>query len=110
MEIKRGIAVSPGVAIGPALVLDAEAYLIPQRYVEGDLAVAELTRLKEALAAAAAEARANQQAVSEQLGPQMGAVFGAHALLLEDPSLTKEIQRLIQEKDLAAEFALTTAI
>ena len=31
MEIKRGIAVSPGVAIGPALVLDSEWFRIPQR-------------------------------------------------------------------------------
>ena len=34
MEIKRGIPVSPGVAIGPALVLDTEWFRIPQRSVE----------------------------------------------------------------------------
>ena len=33
MEIKRGIAVSPGVAIGPALVLDTEGFRIPQRTI-----------------------------------------------------------------------------
>ncbi len=36
MEIKRGIPVSPGVAIGPALVLDTEGFRIPQRFVDGD--------------------------------------------------------------------------
>ena len=34
MEIKRGIPVSAGVAIGPALVLDTEFYRIPQRTVD----------------------------------------------------------------------------
>ena len=33
MEIKRGIAVSPGVAIGPALVVDTEGLCIPRRSV-----------------------------------------------------------------------------
>ena len=34
MEIKRGIAVSPGVAIGPALVVDTEGFRIPKRMIE----------------------------------------------------------------------------
>ncbi len=53
MEIKRGIAVSPGVAIGPALVLDTEWYRIPQRFIEPDQSQAEVARLQEALNAAA---------------------------------------------------------
>ena len=56
MEIKRGIPVSPGVAIGPALVLDTEWFRIPQRYVEGDRLAEEIQRLRQALAAAAREA------------------------------------------------------
>ena len=53
MEIKRGIPVSPGVAIGPALVLDTEGFRIPQRFIEGDRAEAEILRLHEALQAGA---------------------------------------------------------
>ena len=34
MEIKKGIAVSPGVAIGPAVVLEAEEYRIRSKNVE----------------------------------------------------------------------------
>ena len=34
MEIKRGIAVSPGVAIGPALVVDTEGCRIPRRNID----------------------------------------------------------------------------
>ena len=51
MEIKRGIAVSPGVAIGPALVLDTEWFRIPQRFVEAEQVAAEVVRLREALEA-----------------------------------------------------------
>ena len=53
MEIKRGIPVSPGVAIGPALVLDTEGFRIPQREIEKKQRKEEVARLREALKAAA---------------------------------------------------------
>ena len=80
MEIKRGIAVSPGVAIGPALVLDTEWFRIPQRFVAADQIEDEVRRLRQALARRRPETRDNQEAVSAKLGPQYGAIFGAHAL------------------------------
>jgi phosphotransferase system enzyme I (PtsI) len=107
MEIKRGIAVSPGVAIGPALVLDTESFRIPQRFVAGPRLAEESQRLEEALKAAAAEARQNQETVSTQLGPQYGAIFGAHALLIEDPALVREIERLMHEQAYTAEYAVS---
>src|SRR5438552_1298043 len=110
MEIKRGIPVSPGVAIGPALVLDTDWFRIPQRTVAPEAVPEELRRLHEALAAAAADAREQQQTITERLGKQYGAVFGAHALLVEDPSLTREVEALIQEQLFAAEYAVSRVI
>jgi phosphotransferase system enzyme I (PtsI) len=107
MEIKRGIAVSPGVALGPALVLDTESFRIPQRFVEGNQLEEELARLGLALAAAAQEARNNQQAVTDKLGRQYGAIFAAHALLLEDPTLSHEIKDLIRTQGFSAEYAVS---
>src|SRR5262245_31402850 len=107
MEIKRGIPVSPGVAIGPALMLDTESYRIPQRHVEPRLAEEEVRRLRQALAAAVAEARGSQQAITDRLGKQYGAIFGAHALLMEDPTLAREIEALIRDEDYAAEYAVS---
>jgi phosphotransferase system enzyme I (PtsI) len=107
MEIKRGIAVSPGVAIGPALVRDTEWFRIPQRFIAGDGKEEEIERLREALATAAQEARANQKAVTEKLGRQYGAVFGAHAQLIADPTLATEIENLIRHQSHAAEYAVS---
>ncbi len=110
MEIKRGIAVSPGVAIGPALVLDTEWFRIPQRYVAGDGLAEEVRRLHQALATAAQEARDHQRAISDKLGKQYGAIFGAHALLIEDPTLAREVESLIREQGYAAEYAVSRVI
>ena len=110
MDIKRGIAASPGVAIGPALVLDAEWYRLPQRFIDPDHADAEVERLGQALRLATAEARANQEAVSAKLGPQYGAIFGAHALMLADPALAREVEALIRTQHFAAEYAVSRVI
>ncbi len=107
MEIKRGIPVSPGVAIGPALVLDTELFRIPKRSIPEVSVQEEMDRLRKALAAAAAEARQNQDAVAEKLGRQYGAVFGAHALMIEDPTLAGEIEGLIRDQGHAAEYAVS---
>jgi len=107
MEIKRGIPVSPGVAIGSALVLDTELFRIPHRSIEDHSVEEEVARLREALAAAAAEARQHQQAISEKLGRQYGAIFGAHALMIEDATLAGEIEGLIREQGHAAEYAVS---
>lgn len=106
MEIKRGIPVSPGVAIGPALVVDLEGYRIPQRFVDKDCQAKELARLRQALAAAARQARDNQHAIAAKLGKQYGGIFAFQALLLEDAELVGEMEKLINNQGASAEYAV----
>jgi phosphotransferase system enzyme I (PtsI) len=107
MEIKRGIAVSPGVAIGPALVLDSEWFRIPRRGIEAERVDEEIERLHRGLADAARETRENQNAVAAKLGPQYGAIFGAHAVLLTDPGLAREVEEHIRKLHHSAEYAVS---
>ncbi len=108
MEIKRGIAVSPGVAIGPALVLDTEWFRIPAALHRPPTRPRpRCQRLHQALDQAAGETRANQEAVAAKLGQQYGAIFGAHALMLSDPTLAQEIEALIRTDHFAAEYAVS---
>ena len=53
MEILRGIPVSNGVALGPALVLNAEGFRIPQQHVALKQVEGEIDRLRAALTASA---------------------------------------------------------
>jgi phosphotransferase system enzyme I (PtsI) len=107
MEIKRGIAVSPGVAIGPALVVDTEGFRISRRTVAREEVEDEITRLRAALAGAALEARETQADISTKLGKQYGAIFAAHALLIEDPELVRELEQLVRGKQLSAAYAVS---
>ncbi|NBT13957.1 MAG: phosphoenolpyruvate--protein phosphotransferase, partial [Planctomycetia bacterium] len=68
----QGIAVSPGVTIGEALVLDSEGFRIPRRFVERSAVDTELERLKHAVAETAREIERNRDAVRAELGEQVG--------------------------------------
>lgn len=110
MDIQRGIAVAPGVAIGPALILDTEGYRIAERTLPAERVLAEVARLRKALHDAAAEAEQTQARVGAQLGAQYGAIFGAHALLLADPALATELEALIRTERYTAEYAVSRVI
>ena len=107
MEIKRGIPVSPGVAIGPALVVDTEGIRIPRRFIDKTQSHHEIERLRHALEEAVADAHGKRDAISEKLGKQYGAIFAAHAMLIEDPELVREIEQLITQKNFGAEYAVS---
>jgi phosphoenolpyruvate-protein phosphotransferase (PTS system enzyme I) len=106
----RGIPVSAGVAIGPALVLDAEGVRIPQRRVPPEQVESEITRLHAALAAAAFEANQTQRDITARLGAKYGSIFAAHALIFEDPDFLADLDTLVRTERFAAEYAVSRAI
>lgn len=110
MQIKRGIAVSPGVAIGPAMLLSTEWFQIPQKKIPPLQREAEAQRLRQGLKEAAEDAIRHQEVVGEKLGPSYTAILGAHVLMIEDPGLTKEAQRLILKEGFTAEQAVSRVL
>ncbi|MER3415174.1 MAG: phosphoenolpyruvate--protein phosphotransferase [Gemmataceae bacterium] len=110
MEIKKGIAVSPGVAIGPAFLLDAEGLQVRERFIAPGSYPRELERLENALRAAADDARREQARVAEKMGTQYAAIFAAHAMMIEDPGFRQEIQSLIRDQGYTAEYAVSRVV
>ncbi len=110
MEIRRGIAVSPGVAIGPALVLDTEGILIPIRTVSPAEVEGEVRRLRTALAAASRLAQEKHRTLSAKLGKEIAEIFEAHAGLYEDPKLVRDAESLIRANNYSAEYGVSRAV
>ncbi|MGD9720465.1 MAG: phosphoenolpyruvate--protein phosphotransferase [Pirellulales bacterium] len=110
MQKLQGIAVSPGVAVGEALVMDNEGFRIPRRFVARDAVEHELERLQAAMAAAGAEIERNRAAVSRELGDQYAAVFSAHLQMLRDPTLWAELEGMIRERHYSPEYAVSRAL
>jgi phosphotransferase system enzyme I (PtsI) len=110
MQKLQGIAVSPGVAVGEALVTDNEGFRIPRRFVARDAVDHELERLEAAMAAAGAEIERNRAAVARELGDQYAAVFSAHLQMLRDPALRAELDSMIRERHYSPEYAVSRAL
>jgi phosphotransferase system enzyme I (PtsI) len=110
MERLQGIAVSPGVAIGEALVVDNEGFRIPRRFLPRDAVEEELQRLKRALEAAAAEVDRNRSRVADQLGDEYAAIFSAHLQMLHDRRLREEIEDMIRSRHYSPEYSVSRAL
>src|SRR3990170_6238142 len=110
MERLQGIAVSPGVAIGEALVMDNEGFRIPRRFLPRDAVEDELERLDQAIQAATAEIERNRDRVAEQLGSQYGAIFSAHVQMLNDPGLRAKLEEMIRQRHYSPEYSVSRVL
>ncbi len=110
MERLQGIAVSPGVAIGEALILDNEGFRIPRRFVGRDAVEEELARLGTAIDAAAAEVDRNRIRVTKELGDEYGAIFSAHLQMLCDRRLRQELDEMIRTRHYSPEYSVSRAL
>jgi len=110
MQILDGIAVSPGIAIGEALVIDNEGFRIPEHFVERDAVEDELKRLNSAIAAVAKEIERNRDSIARQLGDQISGIFSAHLQMLQDPKLHREVEQLVRGDHYSPEYAVSVTL
>lgn len=110
MLVKRGIPASPGVAIGPALVLGSEDFRIPNQFTKVDAVESEILRLRYALEKVCRELEEQQKLANERLGQQYGAIFEAHLLMARDPKLLADIESKIRKRRYSPEFAASLVL
>ncbi len=106
----QGIAVSPGVAIGPALVFDREGYRIARCKIGGAERASEWERLKQAIDAAAKKLESREHQTTRQLGKVFGGIFSAQQQMLLDSRLHEELQLMIEKRSYSAEFAVSEVL
>ncbi len=109
MEIKKGIAVSPGIAIAKPIVIDAEDYRIPRRSILPSVKVAEVKRVRDAFRKAVEELEKidSDEKVTEG---NIKDIFAVHLRFLKDRSLRKKITDLVYNDLLTAEYAISTTL
>ena len=106
----QGIAVSPGVTIGEAFVLDSEGFRIPRRFVERSAVDTELARLRSAIADTAQEIERNRDAIRAELGEQYAAIFEAHLAMLHDERLQQELTSAVRDRNWWPEYAVSRTL
>lgn len=104
--MRKGIVVSPGVAVGTA-------YCVHEIFVRRDGAplhasqvLDEVARYERARDATAADLRALYQKVTSQVGEAEAAIFRSHETILHDPAFTSKIRSWIVDQRQTAPQAL----
>ena len=104
--MKKGVPVSPGVAVARAYCVDE--VLAPREAHQLDVAAIseEVRRFEIACAGAAQELDAIVARVSKEVGEEEAAIFRAHRQLLRDPALITKVRTAISNRHVDARSAL----
>ncbi len=103
----QGIAVSPGVAIGQALVFDREGYSLARCLVPNSEIEREWDRLVEAVEKAHQNLEASREKTTATWGARLGGIFSAQQQLLHDPHVRSELEHLIRDRNFSADYAVS---
>jgi len=106
MQSRRGIPVSPGIAIAKAVVLDNDEHSVPKRHV----AKADLPAEHELVDAAVRDALAELAELREQtatlLGGNLADIFGFHAGLLRDKAILARFHAVIDNELVTGSYSV----
>lgn len=108
MNKLKGIPASNGIAIGPSFFYQQQTVKINRRMIDNP--EAEFARLEKSLAKAREQLSAIKEKAENETGADEAAIFEAHALILDDPTLLSKVQEVINQQHVNAEFAWSESI
>ncbi len=109
MEIRKGIAVSPGVSIARALVIDSREQRIPRRSILPSQRANEVGRVSEAFLGAIQELTTLQSGTNIDQD-NIRDIFAVHLRFLQDASFRRRITDFIEKELTTAEYAVSTIL
>lgn len=110
MRKLQGIAVSSGVAIAKAVILNSDGQQMGVATCAPDEVDAEFNLLQEALQSASREISACRDDVTGKIGSNYGAIFDGHLLMLQDPNLFSMMRDGILKEHYTAEYSAYAAL
>jgi len=104
MKTLSGIAVSPGIAIGEAIIKQKKKIKISRKYIAPDESNEEISRFSEAVKAEVAEL---DQFIGQYTKTKEDKdLLNAYKAILLDPLLTERIIAMVDKENFSAENAL----
>jgi phosphoenolpyruvate-protein phosphotransferase (PTS system enzyme I) len=107
MKPVKGIAASPGIAIGKAYLLGSEDLSIPKKNIAVSAIPKEITRFQEALTKTRAEILNIRDKISKEIGQEHADIFNAHLMVIEDRALIEEVMEQIKKERLTSEYVFS---
>jgi len=106
MLVLKGIAASPGVAIGPAVLLPGENFALSRQYIAENEIPAEVKKFEDASQKTLAELDTYERKVLDSLGAEYASLMSTHKLILQDPAFSSAITHKIKHEQLSAQAAI----
>ena len=103
---RRGIGVSPGVVVGPSLVLERRRAAVSEQTLDAADAASELERLAAAVDRSRRDLEDLKVRADAALGHGVAQIFDAQVLLLQDTMFLGEVERRVAERHQNAEWAV----
>jgi phosphotransferase system enzyme I (PtsI) len=104
-RLLKGIGVSPGIAIGPAVVVRWTMPEVPHRVVPRSQVEKEVRRLRAAVRDVKRYIQELKAKAADRAGADEARIFDAQLLMLEDKEFLSGVAHLIRENHLTAEKA-----
>ncbi|MDZ4675429.1 MAG: phosphoenolpyruvate--protein phosphotransferase [Gemmatimonadota bacterium] len=101
----RGVGVSPGLAVAPALVIETRFPEVADRSISADEVEPEIRRLHFAMDAVVDSLAALRERVRARAGEEESRIFDAQILMVQDPDFQASVEHLIRQNLLSAETA-----
>lgn len=105
-----GVIASPGIALGPALLVKKQPLLINRQPIAAESIPQEMALFFQARAQSIQQLQAIEERAYQRFGEQEAAIFEAHRLLLEDELFEAEIMAYIQQHQAALSSAIEAVI
>lgn len=106
----KGIAASPGIAIGPAYIIAADTATFEKKKIPPSETGAEVRRYACAVDRTLEDLNKTEAKVKELFGADYAQLLQAHKLILQDPILTQGVINKIEKEHVCAEYALYSAV
>lgn len=110
MTLLRGVGASPGLAVGPAFIVDRRRVKTPKRHIADEEVPAEMARFDAALGASNEQLERVKKKLSEREGEDHFHIIEAHQLILHDEHLVDPTRKRIAEEKVNAEWALRRTV
>ncbi len=110
MQSRRGIPVSPGIAIAKAVVLDNDERTVPKRHVPPEGIAEQHERVDSAISEALEDLAGLHSQTASVLGDHLADIFAFHSGLLKDKTIVSRFHAVIDSERVTGAYAVFTVM
>lgn len=106
MFVIKGLPASPGVAIGPAVLMPTADFAVANQHVEATEVKAEITKFNSAVQKTLADLDENEAKLRQTVGGEYANLMSMHKMILQDPMLKDSVISKIKKEHMSAQAAI----